>query len=237
MAIAAQKPLGAPREKPRLGALANGDQLSASEFMRRYEAMPDVKKAELIDGIVYMGSPVSLLHAKPDGLIQLWLGNYSISTPGTQSLPNATVRLDADNVPQPDSLLRLLPECGGKTQVDAKNYLIGPPELIVEIAASSTSIDMHRKLRTYKRAGVQEYLVWRTLDQEFDWFVLQEDEYRALEPDGEGNLQSAHFPGLVLNLNALLAMNGVAVLETLQAAMKKPVHLEFVSKLAASLKS
>src|SRR5207245_2333696 len=135
--------------------LENGDLLNASEFLRRYESMPHIKKAELIEGIVYMGSPVRLTqHAEPDGLIHTWLGTYAAKTPGTSFAPNVTVRLDVDNVPQPDAALRLLPGCGGRASIDSDGCLCGAPELIVEIAASSVAIDLHDELRAYRRAGV-----------------------------------------------------------------------------------
>src|SRR5437899_12559284 len=103
-----------PTEMP---PLENGDRLTAQEFLRRYEAMRHVKKAELIEGIVYMGSPVPYTqHAQPDGIVQTWLGTYAAHTPGTENAPNATIRLDIDNVPQPDALLRILPECGGRSR-------------------------------------------------------------------------------------------------------------------------
>ncbi len=137
--------------------LETGDSLGAAEFLRRYEAMPEVKKAELIEGTVYMPSPVRLAHSAPDSLIQGWLVTYAAQTPGTQAAGNSTVRLDPENVPQPDALLRILPECGGRTRLDEAGYLFGPPELIVEVAASSVAIDLHDKLRAYRRAGVREY--------------------------------------------------------------------------------
>ena len=88
--------------------LENGDQLAAGEFLHRYEAMPRIKKAELIEGVVHMGSPVRILqHAKPDNLMQGWLWQYTAATPGTEAAGNATVRLDADNVFQPDAPLLL----------------------------------------------------------------------------------------------------------------------------------
>src|SRR5436309_9813471 len=103
--------------------LQNGDHLSAREFLRRYEAMPEVKKAELINRIVYMGSPVRIdQHGEPDGLIQGWLCNYSVATPGVKHATNSTTRLGPDDVPQPDGLLRIGVEFGGQTQLDAKGY-------------------------------------------------------------------------------------------------------------------
>src|SRR5712664_4050159 len=164
------KPLTSPTEMP---PLENGDRLTAQEFLRRYEAMPRVKKAELIEGIVYTGSPVRVaLHAEPHILVQTWLGTYAARTPGTESASSPTNRLDIDNVPQPDALLRLLPECGGRSRVDAEDYLEGPAELVVEVAASSASLDWNAKLLVYRRSGVLEYLVWRTVENKFDWLLL-----------------------------------------------------------------
>jgi Uma2 family endonuclease len=214
--------------------LESGDSLGAVEFLRRYEAMPDVKKAELIEGTVYMPSPVRLAHSAPDSLIQGWLVSYAARTPGTQAAGNATVRLDPENVPQPDALLRILSECGGQTRLDAAGYLSGPPELIVEVAASSVAIDLHDKVRAYRRAGVREYLVWRTLDRQFDWFILDQDEYRSNAPDGQGVLRSPHFPGLALAVDALLDHDSAKVLDVLQSNLQIPAHAAFVAQLATS---
>ncbi|MBL9157001.1 MAG: Uma2 family endonuclease [Verrucomicrobiales bacterium] len=192
--------------------LENGDHLSAREFLRRYEAMPEVKKAELIQGIVHMASPVRLdLHGKPDALIQGWLCVYAASHPEATHATNVTVRLDSDDVAQPDAVLFLDADHGGKTVVDESGYLSGAPELVVEIAASSVSRDAREKLVSYRRAGVAEYLLWRVLDEEIDWFVLEEDEYRPIEPE-EGFLRSRVFPGLALPVAAALAGDLATVL-------------------------
>ena len=212
--------------------LENGDLLTAREFLRRYEAMREAKKAELIEGIVYMGSPVRFnQHAAPDTLIQGWLLTYSAHTPGTVAAGNATVRLDAENVPQPDALLRLLPQCGGHSQVDSDGYLTGPPELIVEVAASSASLDLHDKLRAYRRAGVVEYLIWRPGERKFDWLLLQEDDYRPNPLAAQGVLSSQAFPGLSLDVDALLALNSTQVLATLQRALDTAAHAAFAARL------
>lgn len=193
-------------------SLENGDHLSAREFLRRYEAMPEVKKAELIQGIVHMASPVRLdLHGKPDALIQGWLCVYAASHPEATHATNVTVRLDSDDVAQPDAVLFLDADHGGKTVVDESGYLSGAPELVVEIAASSVSRDAREKLVSYRRAGVAEYLLWRVLDEEIDWFVLEEDEYRLIEPE-EGFLSSRVFPGLALPVAAALAGDLATVL-------------------------
>jgi hypothetical protein len=62
---------------PRILRLENGDRLTRAEFERRYQGMPDVKKAELIEGIVYIAPPVRTqhhgrLHAMPTSDIYDW---------------------------------------------------------------------------------------------------------------------------------------------------------------------
>jgi len=198
--------------RPAVPPLENGDHLSAREFLRRYEAMPELKKAELIQGTVHMASPVRLdLHGKPDALIQGWLCLYAASHPETTHATNATVRLDSDDVAQPDAVLFLDPAHGGRTGIDGSGYLCGAPELVVEIAASSVSRDAREKLVSYRRAGVAEYLLWRVLDGEIDWFALEDDEYRPI-PVEEGLLRSRVFPGLALPLAAALAGDLATVL-------------------------
>jgi Uma2 family endonuclease len=198
--------------------LENGDHLGAREFLRRFEAMPEVKKAELVQGIVFMASPVRLdFHGVPDNLIQTWLGTYAAYRPHLQCATNLTVRLGPDDVMQPDAVLILDPAHGGKTSIDGSGYLAGPPELVVEVAASSVSRDAREKLVSYRRAGVREYLLWRVIDEVIEWFVLEEDEYRPL-PVVDGRLESRIFPGLVLNVPAALAGDRAIVLETLVGA-------------------
>jgi Uma2 family endonuclease len=211
--------------------LENGAHLSAREFLRRFEAMPELKKAELINGIVYMGSPVRYdQHGEPDALVQTWLGNYAVATPGVRHATNSTARLGPDDVPQPDALLRIVPERGGQSQVDAKGYLQGAPELVVEIAASSVSIDLREKFASYRRARVLEYLVWRTQDHELDWWMLEDDEYRPIDPDANGIIRSRIFPGLWLDFEALLAGNGAKVMAALRHGLASPEHLAFVNE-------
>jgi Uma2 family endonuclease len=217
-----------------LPRLENGDLLHAREFLRRYEAMPDLKKAELVEGTVVMGSPVSIHHAEPDGLVQLWLGSYAARTPGTRAAANVTLCLDADNVVQPDALLRRLPEAGGRCRPGDRGYLVGPPELVVEIAATSASIDLHAKLRTYRRHGVAEYLVWRSLESRLDWFLLDDEEYVPLAVDAEGLIASRVFPGLACRPAEMLGLEAPAVLRTLETRLALPAHAAFVRSLSTS---
>jgi Uma2 family endonuclease len=94
---------------------------------------------------------------------------------------------------------------GGRVRITEEHYLEGVPDLIVEVAASSASYDLHDKRRIYERAGVPEYLVWRILEGEFDWLRLQDGAYVRVEPDAGGVIESRGFPGLRLNAPRLLA--------------------------------
>ena len=193
--------------------LENGDHLTAKEFLRRYKAMPAVKKAELIQGIVSMASPVrSEQHGKPDALIQTWLGSYAALHPSVQHRVNTTLRLGPDEVPQPDGLLFRIPEAGGRCTVDSDGYLCGPPELVVEIAASSVSRDAREKLVSYCRVEIAEYLLWRVEDEVIEWFHLAEDEYQLLPANEFGVIESRMFPGLRLDVPAALRFDAAALL-------------------------
>lgn len=218
-----------PQKPP---ALNSGDRLSRAEFERRYEAHPEIKKAELIEGVVYMPSPIRFQqHSHPHAAIVTWLGVYQAATSGVLVGDNATVRLDYENEPQPDALLRLEPRLGGRSWVTDDDYLEGPPELIVEIAASSAAYDLHDKLRAYQRNGVQEYLVLQMYEQRADWFVLREGVYESLQPDEDGVLHSEVFPGLALPPAALWSGDIAAVLDKLQEGMASPEHAAFVARL------
>ena len=87
-----------------------------------------------------------------------------------------------------------------------------------------------------RRAGVREYLVWRTLDAQFDWFVLDHDEYRLNSPDPQRVLHSPHFPGLALSVDALLAHDSARVVDVLQTNLQDPAHAAFVAQLDTTLK-
>ncbi|AOX03696.1 hypothetical protein BJP34_33510 [Moorena producens PAL-8-15-08-1] len=217
------------KPKNTIPPLENGDQLTQVEFEQRYAQMPDVKKAELIEGVVYMASPLRMTqHANPHARIMTWLGTYWSATPGVEVGDNATVRLDADNEPQPDALLRLTVD--GQSRISEDGYVEGAPELIVEIAASTASIDLNDKLKAYRRNQVQEYLVWRVYDGELDWFRLREGKYIKLEPNDKGIICSDYFPGLWLAQDALLTGDLGPVLAILQEGLTSPDHENLVNK-------
>ncbi|WP_193197492.1 Uma2 family endonuclease [Nostoc sp. MG11] len=215
--------------------LENGDKLTRYEFERRYNAMPNLKKAELIEGIVYI-MPAALRfksHGQPHGWILTWLGTYEAPTPGVALGVEPTVRLDLDNEPQPDAVLLINPEVGGQAKLSDDDYIEGAPELVVEIAASSAAIDLHAKKQAYRRNGVKEYIVWQVLDQKLAWFYLEQGEDLELATNSNGILRSLVFPGLWLGVTELLAGNMQSVLTILQAGLQSPEHTAFVQKLAS----
>jgi Uma2 family endonuclease len=214
--------------------LENGDRLTREEFERRYEAMPQVTKAELIEGIVYVPSPVRhRQHGQPHISLSGWLVQYQASTPGVEASDNSTVRLDLDNEPQPDALLFIVPQYGGQVRLSEDGYIEGAPELIVEVASSTASYDLNVKLHVYRRNGVREYLVWRVLDQEIDWFALHASQYHRLPLDANGVYRSEVFPGLWLNTEALLRGDLATVLALVQHGVSSPEHAAFVAGLQA----
>jgi len=214
--------------------LQNGDRLTRAEFERRYDAMPGVKKAELIEGVVYMPSPVRLhRHGEPHAQILVWLGSYQALTKGVIAADNASARLDLDNEPQPDALLMIDPERGGQARVSDDDYVEGAPELVVEVGSSTVGIDLNLKLHVYRRSGVREYVVWRVQDRKIDWFVLRGSEFIRLDPDDKGHYRSTTFPGLWLDSTALVEGDLAKVLDVVRQGLAAPEHAKFVSDLAA----
>ena len=213
--------------------LENGDRLTRNEFERRYAAMPHLQKAELIEGVVYVASPLRYKsHGQPHSDMMTWLGVYRAATPGVEVADNTTVRLDLDNEPQPDALLRIDEACGGQSRISEDDYVEGAPELIVEIAASSASFDLHDKLRVYRRNGVKEYIVWQIAEQKVSWFSLQAGDYITLVADDSGVIRSRIFPGLDLPVVPLLAGDLATVLAQVQKSIATETHKVFVEQLA-----
>ena len=221
------------RERRGLPPLENGDLLTRAEFHRRYVHDAGVKKAQLIEGVVYMPSPVGVTHGSSHVDLATWLGTYRAYTPGVMAIDNTTVILDPDNEPQPDLAMRI--ERGGTSSVDDKGYVVGAPELAIEIAGSSASIDLRDKLNAYRRTGVKEYIVWRTYDEAIDVFVHTGEDLQRIElpNDGiyKGIYRSIAFPGLWLNVQALLKRDLAGVLTTLNAGIADESHAAFVKSL------
>jgi Uma2 family endonuclease len=215
--------------------LQPGERLTRDEFERRYAAMPNVKKAELIEGVVYMPSPVRMGgHAEPHSHMMGWLFIYKLHTPCVKIADNGTFRLDDENEPQPDGMLLLDPACGGRASISSDDYIEGNPELVLEVSASSASFDLHTKKTVYHRNGVREYLVWSVQDRQIDWFAARGDAFELLAPDELGILRSKVFPGLWLNAAAMIRGDLAVVVAVLQQGISSPEHAALLQKHAKS---
>jgi Uma2 family endonuclease len=213
-----------------IAPLEAGDVLTREEFLYRWEAAPEIKKAELIGGIVYMPSPVTIEHGEMDADAGGWLVAYKAATPGTAAAHNSTSFL-LDDCPQPDIYLRILPEYGGSSWVEGR-YLHGAPELLVEICRSSAAYDLHQKMNLYQAAGVPEYLAIILFEREVRWHVLVNGVYQILPAEPDGIWRSRVFPGLWLDGRALLEGKMPQVLAKLQEGLESPEHQAFLARLA-----
>jgi hypothetical protein len=215
-----------------LPLLENGDHMTQAEFHRRYESYPDDVKFELVGGVVYMASPVHIDHGQFHPALSLALKLYSIQTPGTQLLDNATTILGEDSEPQPDLSLRILPAFGGRSRDTKKHCILGAPELVAEVAHSTRAFDLYEKRRDYEAAGVQEYIVLSLEEPELVWFDFPVQ--GSIAPDKKGIARSRVFPGLWINIQALLADDGKGLIATVNRGLKSAAHAAFVKKLRAA---
>jgi Uma2 family endonuclease len=212
--------------------LVDGQRLSQAEFMRRYELTPPGFTAELIGGVVHVASPLSSPHGRGSFRMSTWLGLYCARTPGTDGLDNATTLMAELAVPQPDSQLRILPECGGQGREEG-DYVAGAPELVVETALSSRRIDLGPKRDDYERAGVKEYIVVALKPGEVYWHVRRDDKLVRINSDPDGIYRSEVFPGLWLDPAALLRRDFAGIIAVLERGLATPEHAAFVARLAA----
>jgi Uma2 family endonuclease len=211
-------------------ALESGDRFTRAEFEARSLARPDLKQVELIEGVVYVAPPKGVRsHGLPAGMMLGWLGLYVAETPGLISASFTTVRLDDTNVAQPDALLAFERTADSKPRGDADDFFAGPPELIVEISASSASYDLHDKKQAYERNGVREYVVVIVEQQRVVWFELIAGRYQE-QAAVEGIHRSRLFPGLWLDVAALFDNRFPRLLATLQSGLATPEHAAFVAR-------
>jgi len=212
--------------------LVTGERLTVEEFLRRWEELPELKNAELIDGVVYLSSPVSLEHGDLDSLIHWWLAHYAHATVGCRSGSNSTWVMSG-SVPQPDAHLRILPSHAG--QSGTKGSLgAGAPELAVEVCVTSSELDLGPKLALYQRAGVREYITVEARGRRMIWRVLDNGSYIAQTLPADGIFRSRVFPGLWLDVAAFWANDGAKLLMVLNACLASEVHRTFVERLAAA---
>ena len=214
-----------------LAPLETGQRLELEEFLRRWEAMPNLKRAELLGGEVFLASSVSIPRDAVDTWARYWLTIFCLATPGTSSGGNATWLMFGES-PQPDAHLFILPEHGGQSRVDGI-YYSGAPELTLEVSLSTTSRDQRLKFDLYRRAGVQEYIQVLPEQNRVHWLRLVEGNYQALEPDADGLLRSRVFPGLWLYSAAGLSLDRRRLLDLVQQSTATDEHQAFVNLLAS----
>jgi Uma2 family endonuclease len=210
--------------------LRDGDRMNAEEFFRRYSAMPEIKKAELINGVVYMASPVSTFrHGQPHGRLASVLGQYEFLTHGLFFGDNATILLGDSDQPQPDLFIGI--RSGGQCRFNDRGYPLSAPELVAEVSASSIERDSGPRFEMYRSFGAQEYILWAVDEQRIYWYRLRGDVYELLPMDEEGVIRSEVFPGLWLNARAMLEQRGADVYATLHSGMATEEYRHFKASL------
>ena len=212
--------------------LVSGERLTVEEFLRRWEELPELKNAELIDGVVYVPSPVSIEHGSLDFRIHLWLTYYAQATPGCTGATNSTW-LMSGSAPQPDVCLRIPPSRGGQSG-NKGPFGAGAPELVVEICVTSAALDLGPKLALYQRAGVREYITVELLKKRMVWRVLENGVYVAQTLPSDGIARSQVFPGLWLDVAAFWTDDGAKMLAALNAGLSSENHQKLVERLAAA---
>lgn len=201
--------------------------------------MPDLKHAELIDGIVHTASPVSIAHGDFHVMAGAWMGNYAARTPGCFPGAESTWLMRDDSAPQPDLALRVFPSHGGQSREEG-NLHAGAPELIAEVTASTRALDLGPKAKLYERSGVQEYLTVLVKEERVIWRELRKGRYRKLLSDPDGIYRSRVFPGLWLDEPAFWRRDLSAVFAAVDHGTQSAGHAKFVALLAeryASLRS
>jgi len=215
--------------------LRSGDRMSRTVFHRLYEQTPKHFKAELIGGIVYVASPLRRPHGTHHLELGTLLGIYQGHTPGVEAGDNTTVLLGDDSEPQPDLYLRILSEFGGQSGTTKEEYVIGAPELLIEVAHSSRALDLHGKLDDYAANGVREYLVAVLEDRQMRWFDLHANQ--ELSADKDGIIRVRQFPGLWIHSESLFANDFRRLMDTLQQGIDSTEHADFVAHLSRQKKS
>jgi Uma2 family endonuclease len=219
------------QSKDKSSQLKDGARMNRERFHYLYEQTPEDFRVELIGGVVHEPSPISISHGQSHVLLTHLLSSYAIETPGVQLLDNVTVMLSDQDEVQPDLLLRVLPEFGGRTENTRDNYVNGPPELVVEIAHSSASLDLGRKRKRYSLGGVAEYLVICTEQKEIRWFDLPNN--ARYQTNDQGIMKSKMFPGLWLSPVSIIGNpNNKSAIKVLNQGLKSAEHADFVKKLS-----
>jgi Uma2 family endonuclease len=229
-------PPGPAAGSPPTPPLREGDRMDCDEFIRRWNAMPEPRsRAELLEGVVHF-KPMTIRedrHGVPQAQMMFLLMTYQLATPGTLSA-TASLRLNWRNIPEPDGYLRVLETHGGRSRRAADGFVDGPAELVVEVSAATVRKDSGLKFDIYRRAGVLEYVLWKTETGGLEWFVRREDRFDPLPPDDDGVIRSEAFPGLWADTAALMRNDLAAAPATLQRGLASAEHAAFVERLRAA---
>jgi len=219
-----------PEYPPRLDS---GDRMDSDTFLEIYEQMPEGFRAELIQGVVLVASPMTADHGAPLTRVAAWAFAYQARTPGVESFTDTTIRLGPENSPEPDVSLMIGPEHGGQARIE-DHYIVGAPELVVEVSYSSRSVDLSDKLASYEAAGVRDYVVVLVRDAEVRWHILRDGRLERQSPGEDGLHRSAAFPGLWLDGEALLKSDAARIFAAVERGTATPEHAAFVARLAAA---
>jgi Uma2 family endonuclease len=213
--------------------LDSGDRMDSKTFMEIYEQMPEGFRAQLIQGVVYVASPISADHGRPNHDVSFWLGTYQLRTPGVQPFAATTIQLGLDDNPEPDASMMIRAESGGQARVEGR-FIVGAPELAVEVSYSSRAVDLNSKLASYQAAGVREYVVLIVRDKAVRWHVLRDGRYEVATPGDDGLYRSTVFPGLWLDPDALVKGDVARLAAVVERGTATPEHAAFVGRLAAA---
>lgn len=164
----------------------------------------DGQRYEIIDGVLYMAPApnidhqrilVRLLRRLAEYLEQAGLGEVLVAPVDVELAPSKVV--------QPDLLVVL--HTGQAILTESR--IVGPPDLIVEVASPSTaSYDRREKWNAYAEAGVAEYWIVDPSGQTIEVLVLEQGAYQSLNVfRGQALLPSRVLPGLSLTVAQLFA--------------------------------
>ena len=214
-----------------------GDRLSRAEFVSAGQSDPDrYQFAERIDGRLVMNAASVRRegHGRPNSRIVGLLVAYEVETPGVEVGDNSTAQIDDDHDPQPDAYLLVLPEYGGQVEFTESDFIRNAPEMIVEIAGHSLATDLGRKKAIYEADGCREYLVWATDERRFYCFRNGTGGFEEVSGGThDGVFRSVVFPGLWIDMKALLADDLRAAMTTLRRGLESTEHAAFASELAS----
>lgn len=205
--------------------------MSQKRFHALYQMMPQDFRAELVDGIVFVCEPLGQSHGRHHIRFSSLVDAYQSATPGVQAFDNTSVILGTHDEVQPDICLRIHPERGGQSKDSSdNNYIVGAPELIIEIASSSYSIDLHMKKQRYQKAGVNEYIVLCLNPFALHWFCLKDGP--TIVSDRDGIKRSRVFPGLWVDENGMRNMDYEVTKRVLEEGISSAGHADFVRQLS-----